>query len=76
MGEAVEAGCGGLTLSSGFHDQVSQPFALGQANTGELEAELFTVDPAHNGLIDTERPLEIRKKQGQFQDHPDRHVDR
>ena len=48
-----------LLLSSRFHDQVSQPFTLSQANAGELQAELLAVDPAHDGLIEPKRPLKI-----------------
>jgi hypothetical protein len=60
----------------GFHDQPSQPFSLGQANAGELQAELFAVDPSHDGLFDAKRPLKIIEKQRQFQDHPNLYSDR
>lgn len=64
------------TLLSDFHNQVSQPFSLSQANTGELQAELPTIDPANKGLIDAERPFKIIKKQRQFEEHSDLHFDR
>ncbi len=79
MGEVVEVEClraEHFKLQPGFHDQASQSFSLSQANAGEFQAELVAVDPPHNGLIDAERPLKIRKKQRQFPYHPNCHVDR
>jgi len=35
---------------------------LSQPDAGELQAELIPIDPTHESLIDSERPLKIRKK--------------
>ncbi len=66
MGEVIETECLNaehLTLRPGFHDEVSQPFSLGKADVGKLQAELIAVDPPNNGLVDSEGPLKVRKEQ-------------
>jgi hypothetical protein len=60
----------GLTLLSDFHDQVSQPFSLRQTNADEFQAELPAVDPAHDRLIDAERPFKIIQKQDNLKSIP------
>jgi hypothetical protein len=36
-----------------LHNQCAKALALGEANAGELDAELLAVDPPHNPLIDS-----------------------
>jgi len=54
-----------------FHNDGSYSFSLGRPDPCQLETERLSVDPSHEGFVDTQRPVLVLKKQGQAEQHAD-----
>jgi hypothetical protein len=58
-----------ILLEIGLYNDGSHSFSLSRPDSRKLETEILSVDPSHQGFIDTQRPILVMKKQGQVE-HP------